>query len=136
MTVDETLDFKMFRKEIIDRFEKNIQAHWDKDVDFITDDLSEGFFIMSEAEVTHPTKEGEIKRFTEYLNTTTFKEYISLGEPEIGFSDDGSIAWGNFKVRVSGKTSGEDFNFDCAWLWLYRRVGDRWMRIGEVSTWK
>lgn len=136
MAVDENLDFEMFRKEIIDRFEKNIQAHWDKDVDFITDDLGEGFFSMSEAEVNHPTKEDQRNSFMKYLNNTTFKEYTSLEEPEIGFSDDGSIAWGNFKVRVRGKTEDKEFSFDCAWLWLFRRVDDRWMRIGEVSTWK
>ena len=118
-------DFDSLRKEIIDRFEKNIQAHWDKDADFIVDDLGEGFFSMSNAEVEYPTKEEQRNQFTEYLNNTTFKEYKSLGEPEIGFSDDGSIAWGNFKVRVSGKGKNNEFSFDCAWLWLYRRVGDR-----------
>ncbi len=137
MTIDETIDFEIYRKEIIDRFEMNIQAHWDKDVNFIIDDLGEGFFSMSEAEVNYPTKEDQRKQFTSYLNNTTFKEYTSLGEPEIGFSDDASIAWGNFKVRVSGKGKDDnEFSFDCAWLWLFRRVGDRWMRIGEVSTWK
>ena len=129
-------DFDSLRKEIIDRFERNLQAHWDKDADFIVDDLGEGFFSMSNAEVEYPTKEEQRNQFTEYLNNTTFKEYTSLGEPEIGFSDDGSIAWGNFKVRVSGKGKNNEFRFDCAWLWLYRRVGNRWMRIGEVSTWK
>ncbi len=136
-----TPDFDALRKEITDHFEKNIQAHLDKDVAFIIDDLGEDFFSISEAEVTYPTKEDQKNRFTDYLNNTTFTEYSSLGEPEIGFSDDGSIAWGNFKVRVGGKSMKEDgseskFNSDCAWLWLFRRVGERWMRIGEVSTWK
>jgi hypothetical protein len=110
-------------------------------VEFIIDDLDEGFFSMSEAEVTYPTKENHRKRFKDYLNNTSFTEYSSLEEPVIGFSDDGSIAWGNYRVRVSGVRKGGDgvdseFSFDCAWLWLYRRAGDRWMRIGEVSTWK
>ena len=129
-------DFDALRLEIIDRFEKNIQAHWDKDVEFIIEDLGEGFFSMSEAEITYPTKEDQRTRFTEYLNSTTFTEYTSLSEPEIGFSDDGSIAWGNFKVKVSGIRGDSEFNYDCAWLWVFKRISDRWMRIGEVSTWK
>jgi hypothetical protein len=129
-------DYDALRSEIIERFEANIQAHWDKDVDFIIDDLGEGFFSMSEAEITYPSKEDQRKRFTEYLNATTFTEYRSISEPEIGFSDDGSTAWGNFRVRVAGVRDGQEFSFDCAWLWLYRRIENRWMRIGEVSTWK
>ena len=112
-----------------------------QDAEFIIDDIGEGFFSMSEATITYPTKEDQRKRFTSYLKNTTFTEYRSLTEPEIGFSDDGSIAWGNYQVRVSGYRKAEDgseseFSFDCAWLWLFRRVGDRWIRIGEVSTWK
>ena len=129
-------DFDALRLEIIDRFEKNIQAHWDKYVDFIVNDLGEDFFSMSEAEITYPSKEEQRKSFTEYLNSTMFTEYTSLSEPEIGFSDDGSIAWGNFKVRVSGNNQKGEFSFDCAWLWIYKRVNDSWIRIGEVSTWK
>jgi hypothetical protein len=141
MSVEDAINYDALRKEIIERFEGNIQAHWNKDVDYIIDDLGEGFFSMSEAEITYPTKKDHRESFTEYLNSTTFKEYRSLGEPEIGFSDDGSIAWGNYRVRVSGSRKSEDgsereFSFDCAWLWLFRRVEDRWIRIGEVSTWK
>ena len=123
----------------VEWFEEKISGKrsWkERQIKNIIDDLGEGFFSMSEADIAYPTKEDHRKRFTEYLNATTFTEYTSLMEPEIGFSDDGSIAWGNYKVKVSGSRGGEDFSFDCAWLWLFRRVGERWMRIGEVSTWK
>ena len=32
-------DFDALQNEIIDRFENNIPAHWDKDVDFIVNEL-------------------------------------------------------------------------------------------------
>ena len=62
-------------------------------------------------------------------------------EPMIGFSDDASIAWMNVKVKVSGIRGDIDddskhFEFVCAWLPLYRRIGEEWQRLGEVSTWK
>lgn len=129
-------DFTALRKEIVERFEKNIKAHLDKDVDYIVDDLGEGFFTMSEGEVSYPTKGSERKRFTEYLNCTIFREYRSIEEPVINFSDDGSVAWGRFKVKVSGVQGDSEFTLVCAWLWLYRRVDDKWVRIGEVSTWR
>ena len=129
----------MLREELLDRFYRNIQAHWDKDVEFIVDDLGEGFFSISGGEITHPPKEEQWAGFTRYLNNTTFSEYASLMEPEIGFSDDGSIAWGNYKIKVKGEMRREDgskreFDVVYAWLWLFRRVDNRWMRIGEVST--
>ena len=134
-------DFEALRKEILNRFNENIIAHMDRDVEFIIDDLDEGFFSMSNAEITYPSKIEQREQFTRYLNSTTFSEYSSLMEPEIGFSDDGSIAWGNYKVRVKGETRNENgsksnLDFVCAWLWLFRRVDDRWVRIGEVSSWK
>lgn len=129
-------DFDVLRKEILDRFDDNIQAHLDKDADFIVDDIGEGFFTISEAEIAYPTKKEQQEMFTNYLNSTEFIEYRSLMTPEIDFSDDGSVAWGKFKVRVHGKQGDSEFKFDCAWLWIFRRVNDRWTRVGEVSTWK
>ena len=134
-------DFKKLEKEIIERFEGTIQAHWDKDVDYLLADIGEGFVSMSEAEITHPSVEEQRQRFTDYLNTTTFTEYKSLMQPEIEFSEDASTAWGSFKVKVTGETlnrdgSKADLNFICAWLWLYRRVNNRLVRVGEISTWK
>lgn len=44
------------------------------------------------------------------------------------------------KVKVTGRTEddGSERNpdFTCAWITLYRRQGDRWMRLGEVSRFK
>ncbi len=115
------LDFKRLREEIIDRFEGNIQAHWDKDVDYILDDIGDCFFSMSEAEIIYPSRDELRLRFIKYLDNTTFTEYSSLMKPDIGFSDDGSTAWGSFKVKVNGETvnengSKEKLDFVCAWL--------------------
>jgi len=134
-------DFNQLRREILERFEGSIQAHLDKDVDYIVEDLADDFFAISEGEVTHPSRDEQRTRFTRYLSNIVFSEYVSLMKPEVDFSDDGSTAWGRFKVRVKGETVNEDgsrsaLGFVCAWLWLYRRVGGRWMRVGEVSTWK
>ena len=134
-------NFDQLQQELIDRFEKNIQAHHNKDVEFIIEDLGEEFFVMSQGDINQPSKEDQREQFTKYLNNTTFSEYTSLMEPKIEFSDDGSVAWGKYRVKVKGETIQEDgskssLDFVCAWLWIFRRQGDKWIRVGEVSTWR
>ena len=133
--------FEQLRKEFLDCFEKNIQAHHNRDVEFIIDDLGEDFFVMSQGDIRYPSKEEQRQQFTRYLDNTTFSEYTSLMEPEIDFSDDGSVAWGKYRVKVKGETVDEDgsknaIDFICSWLWIFRRKEDKWIRIGEVSTWR
>ena len=137
----ETRDFETLRQEILEHHRRAIQAHWDKDVDFLVGDMSDDFFSVSNGEIRHPGREEARATFTDYLTHTTFTEYRDLVEPEVGFSDDGSVAWANVQVKVSGIRRDDDgstrpMGFTCAWLTLYRRVGDGWTRIGEVSTWK
>ena len=38
---DKIIDFGSLKNELLDRFEKNIQAHWNKDAEFIIDDITE-----------------------------------------------------------------------------------------------
>lgn len=137
----EILDFEKLKQEILDHHRRATQAHWDKDVEFLVQDMSEGFFSVTDGEIRHPSRAEVRATLTDYLTHTTFTEYGDLVEPEVGFSDDGSVAWANVQVKVSGERQDDDgtmrpMDFVCAWLSLYRRVGDRWMRLGEVSTWK
>jgi hypothetical protein len=136
----EILDFEKLKQEILDHHRRTIKAHWDKDVKFLVQDLSEGFFSVTEGEIRHPGKSEVRAALKDYLTRTTFTEYRDLVEPEVGFSDDGSVAWANVQVKVSGERLDDGtrrpMDFVCAWLTLYRRVGDSWMRLGEVSTWK
>ena len=50
-----------------------------------------------------------------------------------------SIAWSIVQIRVAGTRGGgedEQYSFDTRWAWLtlYRRDGDGWQRIADVST--
>ena len=135
------MPFEDARKMLIERFEENIKAHLNKDVDFILADQAAGFWVMQEGEITYPTLEEQRTRFTNYLENTTFHEYSSSMIPEIEFSEDGKSAWGKYRVRVSGETTNPDgsknaIDFVCAWVWLYRLIDGRWLRVGEVSTWR
>ena len=134
-------DIDKLREELLEHHRRSIQAHFEKDIEYLLHDLFPDFFAISNADITHPTVDEQRANFTDYLTRTTFNEYRDLVEPEIGFSDDSSLAWMNVKVKVSGTRVNDDgisskVDFICAWLTLYQREGDRWLRVGEVSTWR
>ena len=134
-------DKDVLKSEILTLHQKTIDAHWNKDVGFMVEDLSEDYFSVSDGEIHNPTKEEIRSTFDSYLNNTTFAEYRDLREPIIGISKDGSMAWSLIQVKVAGRRTMDDGNerdldFTCAWITLYERQDDRWIRLGEVSTFK
>lgn len=135
------MPFEDTRKMLIERFETNIKAHLTGDVDFILADQAPDFWVMQEGEITYPTLAEQRTRFTNYLENTTFHEYSSLMTPEIVFSEEGKSAWGKYRVHIRGETMKPDgsksgIDFVCAWVWLFKLVDGRWLRAGEVSTWR
>lgn len=134
-------DKEALKSEILTHHQKTIDAHWNKDVGFIVQDLSEDYFSVSDGEIRRPTKDEIRSTFDNYLHNTTFSEYRNLQEPIIGISRDGSMAWSLVQVKVAGKRTMDDGNerdldFTCAWITLYERQDDTWIRLGEVSTFK
>jgi hypothetical protein len=134
-------NFDTLRKEILDLHQKTIDAHWKKDVEFFTKDISDDYFSAGNGEIRNPAKEEITSQFERYLQGTTFTEYRDVREPIIRFSKDGSMAWSLVQVRVAGRSQAEfgterDFDTTWAWITLYERQGDGWVRLGEVSNLK
>ena len=134
-------DFEKLRSEILELHKTTIDAHWEKDIDFFTKDISDDYFSVGNGEIRKPTKLEVTKQFTNYLNNTTFTEYRDLQEPIIGFSKDGSLAWSIVKVKIAGRRTMDDgterdLDFTCAWITLYEREKAKWIRLGEVSSFK
>ncbi len=133
-------DFDKYRSEILGLHKELIKAHRIRDVDFFVKDIAEDYFSVGNGEINHPKKEEIFERFSNYLNNTEFREYKDLQDPIIGFSEDGSIAWSIVQVKVAGFRSmneGDiDFDYTFAWITLYSRQDDKWIRLGEVSNYK
>ena len=141
MHSETSLDCEALGREILRLHEAEIDAHWSKDVEFFARDISEDYLTVAAGEVGRPTPEEIRERFSNYLSNTTFTEYRDSAEPIVGFSKDGSMAWAVFQIRVVGKRAMDDgaereLDFTCAWMTLYERQGDRWMRLADVSTFK
>lgn len=127
------------RAEILSLHKKSIDAHWKKDISFFIKDISDDYFSVGNGEIRKPIKEEIRAQFSDYLKRTTFREYRNLQEPIIGFSKDDSLAWSIARVKVAGRSSRDDgseseLDFTCAWITLYERRGNEWLRLGEVSS--
>jgi hypothetical protein len=132
-------DLQSYRAEILDLHREAIRAHLEKDAGFFTRNLAPGYFSVGNGVIRHPSMAEIDAQFMDYLENTEFSDYSDLEEPIIGFSDDGSLAWSIVRVRVAGaRTIDTDsvYRFDTTWAWitLYQREGNRWLRMGEVSS--
>jgi hypothetical protein len=127
------------RKQILSLHKSFIQAHLDKDAAYLAQPTAQDYLSVANGEVVPMTAAEVEARLAPYLEATEFSHYADLEDPIIGISDDGSIAWSIVQVRVAGTRGGggdEQFSYDTRWAWLtlYRRDGDGWLRIADVST--
>ena len=129
------------KQELIDLHNNQIKAHWDKDITFFTKDLASDYWQVARGEISFPEVNEIRDRFTSYLNSTSFTKYENIEEPMVRISDDGSMAWIIVKVKIEGEsivsdTSDRLLDFTCAWITLYNREDGKWIRQGEVSTFR
>lgn len=132
-------DLEQRRREILALHETFIQAHLDKDAATLAKPTADDYVSVSRGEV-RPMSAADVEAMlAPYLAATEFSHYEDMAEPIVGISDDGSVAWSIVHVRVAGTRTGVDEvprAFDTAWAWLtlYRRDGDGWRRVVDVST--
>ncbi len=118
-----------------------INAHLNKDVSWFTKDISDDYFSVGRGEIRFPVPEETSARFNNYLSHTEFTEYRDLRDPIVKFSKDASLAYLIVQVKVAGEQkietdSTESFDMTWAWITLFERQGDKWIRLGEVSNHK
>lgn len=126
-------------QEILDLHRSLIQAHWDKDAAALASPTADGYLAVAVGEVRAMSAADVETMLGPYLEETEFSHYEDVADPIVGFSDDGSLAWTIVQVRVAGSRTGDEGvrrSFDTRWAWLtlYRRVGNGWQRIVDVST--
>ena len=134
-------DLDAYKKEILELHRGFISAHLAKDVESIAEPTADGYLFVAGGEV-EISNAGKVAEWLErYFARTEFTEYSDVADPIIGISDDGSLAWSIVQVRVAGTSRGEDGTeepFDTLWAWitLYKREGEGWLRISDVSTYR
>jgi hypothetical protein len=132
-------DADLLHAEILELHRGFIKAHLEKDVDFIVKPTAPGYLFVSNGMVEEMDAAEMKGMLSAYLDSTEFTEYGDVADPIIGFSDDCSLAWAIVQVRVAGTRAladGTSHTYDTIWAWitLYQRSGDEWLRIADVST--
>ena len=116
-----------------------MQAHLEKNIDFLASDLAKNYTFVSNGDIGTPTVKEIRAGLEDYLGNTTFSRYEYTREPIIGFSRDGSVAWSIVQLDLEGVRKlpdGSQAKLGSTWAWitLFERRNDRWLRITEVSN--
>ena len=118
---------------------ESLRAHRDGNWQWFGEAMTEPTWNVSKGAVKTSTREQTLERFRNYLPHARFDRYEDIGEPIVRVSKDGTLAWVIATVRIegqmkSGPEAGASLNSTWAWILLLERQGDRWMRVGTVST--
>jgi len=115
------------------------QAHFDTDANALFENSLDTFIWVGNAQIIHISKTDAIKRFEENFSGATYAKWDDLDEPIIRISDDGTLAWIITKLEVKRTKkdgSGEEVpeGFIYAGIMTYKKVGRRWLKEANVST--
>jgi hypothetical protein len=132
-------DFETLRQDLRALHDSFIDAHVRNRPEVLIEDLDEDYVNVSRGDLVRATKEQILEQLTQYLASTEFSEYSMLEEPRIDFSDDGTVAWSMYRLRVAATwhgPEGNDVKYEDTWacLTLFRRHGTQWRRIAEASN--
>ena len=120
---------------------KVLRAHLQNDVDLLLEDDAPEGTEANRGVVSKTDAATTRSHLGPYLARTAFHEYRDLIEPVVAVSRDGSLGWVMAQVYARGTQRQDDgtqepLEFTCAWIELYERRGDRWLRVGNVSNFK
>ena len=121
--------------------EKVLEAHRRSDIEMLVEDTAPEGLVLSRGEVRHVGAQGTREGLGPYLARTRFHEYRDLIDPIVELSEDRTLGWVIVQVYARGSQTTpegaeEPLEFTCAWIELYRRQGQRWLRVGNVSNFK
>jgi hypothetical protein len=116
-----------------------IDAHATSDIELLLRDESDDYVLANRGEITTPDKRVRRARLGAYLGRTTFAEYRDLVPPIVRVSEDGTLGWVIVQVYARGEQTGDSgaavpVEFTSAWIELYEKRNDRWVRTGNVSN--
>ncbi|HYI12922.1 MAG TPA: hypothetical protein VEK57_27995 [Thermoanaerobaculia bacterium] len=127
-------------EQLLKLHEKVLVAHREQNVEKLLEDEPDDYVIGSRGEVLQPTKSQRAATLGPYLANTRFTTYIDIVPPIVKVSADGTLGW--VVVTVSGlgtqrtAEGPRDIEFTSAWIELYEKREGRWLRIGNVSSFK
>jgi len=117
-----------------------LEAHLKSDVELLLKDETDDYVVVSRGEISNPTREERRKQFSSYLKSSRFEIYRDEVPPTVRVSDDGTLGWVIVQVVARGlqtDAGGEKpLTFTSGWIELYEKRDGRWLRTGNVSSFK
>jgi len=133
------VDLEKEKAELLRLHREDREAHFKTDVDLLQRSSPEEFITVSRGKIHRAKKSDERKLFTEYFRGAKYYEWDDVEEPIVRVSRDGSIAWMITRVRVRRTQKGaageeKEEKFTYAGIMTYEKLGGRWVRAANVST--
>lgn len=118
-----------------------LRAHLESDVELLFEDEADDHVVANRGEISTPTTAERREFLGPYLKQTRFSIYRDRVPPIVKVSADGSLGWVIAQVEARGEYTAENGNvqpleFVSAWIELYEKRDGRWLRVGNVSSFK
>ena len=117
----------------------DIRAHLEKDVPSLIKTIPEEFIYVGKGKITRQSRDEIRDFFTGYLDGAEYEKYEDLQVPHAEVSADGTMGWVISRMTVThtkpddaGGTSTRSFIY--AGIMTYEKVGGKWMKVANVST--
>lgn len=117
----------------------DIQAHRENDVTALLETIPEEFIHVGRGKVVRQSRHEIRDFFTDYLDEAEYERYEDLLVPHVEVSPDGKMGWVISRMAVTRTAPGgagekETRSFVYAGIMTYEKVGGKWMKVANVST--
>jgi hypothetical protein len=125
--------------ELLDLQRRQREAHLNGDAVQLVSLFADDFTSIRDGEVTKPSRDMSLERFTRYFELVSFRAWDDLADPVIEISVDATLATVLVQKRVHityPNAHGERVEelTDFAWVELWRRREERWELAMVIST--
>jgi hypothetical protein len=126
-------------RNILALHEAGLKAHMDGDIDALLANQADDFLLVNRGEVSTPSKQERRDFLGPYLASTKFEFYRNKVPPLVKVSQDRTLGWVAAQIEARGESAGPNgqartIEAVFAWIELYERRGDKWVSIGNASS--
>jgi hypothetical protein len=134
-----TADIEAEKIELLRIHLADIQAHRENDVPALLETIPEEFIYVGRGDVARQSRDQILDFFTGYLADAEYERYEDLLVPHAEVSADGTMGWVISKMavtRTAPDATGQrqTVSFTYAGIMTYEKVGGRWVKVANVST--
>jgi hypothetical protein len=115
------------------------KAHFDRNANLFISEFADSMINVSKGNVNKTSLEENRKRIGAYFGSSRFIKWDDVADPQVRFSDDGSLAYAIVQKQVIlssfdsvGKETIDTTNY--AWVSIYRKRAGKWKVETNIST--